>query len=94
MIHIQMGILHYYKISVLSIDIFSQIVLIPMASFICFFQILENWKVSKIIFQFLEKCFSNFPIFGKMIFHFLENKLKTFPFFKNWKKQMNEAKDL
>ena len=54
MIHIQMGILHYYKISVLSIDIFSQIVLIPMASFICFFQIFENWKVSK--------------IFGKMFF--------------------------
>ena len=62
-----------------------------MASFICFFQILENWKLSKFIFQFLEKYFSNFRIFGKMIFQKLENKLETFQFSKFWKKQMNDA---
>ena len=61
------------------------------ASFICFFQILENWKLSKFIFQFLEKYFFNFRIFGKMIFQKLENKLETFQFSKFWKKQMNDA---
>ena len=61
-----------------------------LASFICFFQILENWKLSKFIFQFLEKYFSNFRIFGKMIFQKLENKLETFQFSKFWKMQMND----
>ena len=65
--------------------------LLILASFICFFQILENWKLSKFIFQFLEKYFSNFRIFGKMIFQKLENKLETFQFSKFWKKQMNDA---
>jgi len=40
-----------------------------MASFICFFQILENWKVSKIFgkmfFQFSNFWKNDFPNFGK-----------------------------
>jgi len=36
------------------------------ASFICLFQILEYWIVSRIVFKSLRKCFSNFPFFGKM----------------------------
>ena len=51
-----------------------------LASFMCFSK-LENWKVSKIIIRFLEKCVSNFLK--------INWRLSDFP--KIGKKHMNEA---
>jgi len=51
-----------------------------MASFVCNFQILENWKLSKNIFQI-----------GKKNSNFWKINWKFSIFPQNWKKQMNET---